>query len=231
MERKERLKMRPRDEGLTDEQKAALLNDYKSQLEQLDSAFDAERARQRLFMSQKARAREQGLQKKRDARAKAEAEASKNAAAGLKKLFTRQSTLVLDDDAENSKLMQKLRQWKVMKKEYENVQFQKKVNTTGVSLNDNQYKLMIMKLMKVERLIKDLDKNSKNVDGRVDQIIRDNVIDSQRDSTSKQSHHKIGASRAGSRRMSQLSGRAGTQFGQGGRKFTGFWTGQPKANL
>lgn len=89
MERKERLKMRPRDEGLTDEQKAALLNDYKSQLEQLDSAFDAERARQRLFMSQKARAREQGLQKKRDAKAKAEAEASKNAAAGLKKLFTR----------------------------------------------------------------------------------------------------------------------------------------------
>lgn len=58
MERKERLKMRPRDEGLTDEQKAALLNDYKAQLEQLDSAFDAERARQRLFMTQRARARE-----------------------------------------------------------------------------------------------------------------------------------------------------------------------------
>jgi len=58
MERKERLKMRPREEGLTDEQKAALLNDYKAQLEQLDSAFDAERARQRLFMTQRARARE-----------------------------------------------------------------------------------------------------------------------------------------------------------------------------
>jgi hypothetical protein len=58
MERKEKLKMRPRDEGLTDEQKAALLNDYKAQLEQLDSAFDAERARQRLFMTQRARARE-----------------------------------------------------------------------------------------------------------------------------------------------------------------------------
>lgn len=55
MERKERLKMRPRDEGLTDEQKAALLNDYKAQLEQLDSAFDAEKARQRLVMTQKAR--------------------------------------------------------------------------------------------------------------------------------------------------------------------------------
>lgn len=74
-ERKERMKMRPRDEGLTDEQKAALMNDYKLQLEQLDSAFDAERARQALYMSQKARAREQGLQKKRDAKAKAEAEA------------------------------------------------------------------------------------------------------------------------------------------------------------
>lgn len=58
MERKERMKARPRDEGLTDEQKAALLNDYKAQLEQLDSAFDAERARQRLFMTQRARARE-----------------------------------------------------------------------------------------------------------------------------------------------------------------------------
>lgn len=101
-----------------------------------------------------------------------------------------------------------------MKKEYENTQFEKKVNTTGVSLNDNQYKLMIMKLMKVERLIKDLDKGSKNVDGRVDQIIRDNVIDSQRDSNSHSQQSRIGASRAGSRRMSQMSGRMGTQFGR-----------------
>jgi hypothetical protein len=122
-ERKERMKMRPRDEGLTDEQKEALMNDYKLQLEQLDSAFDAERARQRLYMSQKARAREQGLVKKREAKAKAEAEAQKNAAKSLKKLFGRSDTLVLDDDAENSRLMQKLRSWKVMKKEYENIQF------------------------------------------------------------------------------------------------------------
>jgi predicted phage-related endonuclease len=129
----------------------------------------------------------------------------------LKKLFARQSTLVLDEN-ENSKLVQKLRQWKVMKKEYENTQFQKKVSTTGVALNDNQYKLMIMKLMKVERLIKDLDKGSKNVDGRVDQIIRDNNIDSQRDSS--QTSRMGGASRAGTRRMSQMSGRMGTQFGR-----------------
>lgn len=99
-----------------------------------------------------------------------------------------------------------------MKKEYENTQFQKKVSTTGVALNDNQYKLMIMKLMKVERLIKDLDKGSKNVDGRVDQIIRDNNIDSQRDSS--QTSRMGGASRAGTRRMSQMSGRMGTQFGR-----------------
>lgn len=113
--------------------------------------------------------------KKKEARAKAEAEAAKLAAqaGSIKKLFGRGVTLVLDEADENSKLMQKLRHWKIMKKEYESAQFQKKVSTTTVALNDNQYKLMIMKLMKVERLIKELDKGSKKVDGRVDAIIKE----------------------------------------------------------
>ena len=87
-------------------------------------------------MSQKARAREQGLVKKREAKAKAEAEAQKNAATSLKKLFGRSETLVIEDENENSRLVQKLRQWKIMKKEYENTQFQKKVSTTSVTLDD-----------------------------------------------------------------------------------------------
>jgi predicted phage-related endonuclease len=133
----------------------------------------------------------------------------------LKKLFGRPDTLVIEDDNENSKLVQKLRQWKIMKKEYENVLFQKKVSTTSVTLDDKQYKLMILKLMKVERLIKELDKNSKRVDGRVDAIFKESQIDSHRDSSSNVGN-RMAASRAGTRRMSQMSGRAGTQFG---RKF------------
>ena len=77
---------------------------------------------------------------------------------------------------------------------------------------------MILKLMKVERLIKELDKNSKRVDGRVDTIFKESGIDSHRDSSSNVGN-RVAASRAGTRRMSQMSGRAGTQFG--GRKLTG----------
>jgi hypothetical protein len=78
-------------------------------------------------MAQKARQREEGLRRKREHKAKADAEAAKLAGTkgGLKNLF-KQKTLNLDE-LENTRLVQKLRQWKLQKKEYEKMLFQKKV--------------------------------------------------------------------------------------------------------
>lgn len=171
-ERKERAKNRPKIEGLSKEEQEALMNNYKNQLEMLDSAYAAEQRRQMLAMKQKADQRRLRTQKAKELKEKLEKEREEkqqgNAKAGLAGLFKRRATLHLDKQAENSELMRRLRAWKLAKKEYETEQFRKRVAETNVTLGDASIKMMIIKLNQIENLMKDLNKQTKKVHGRVD---------------------------------------------------------------
>lgn len=170
-ERKERAKNRPKIEGLSKEEQEAMMNVYKNQLELLDSAYAAEQRRQMLAMKQKADQRRIRTQKARELREKLEAERAKNTgnnlSKGLSGLFKRSATLHLDNEAENSELMRRLRGWKLKKKEYENELHRKRIAETNISLNDDSIKMMIIKLNQIENLMKDLNRKTKMVKGSV----------------------------------------------------------------
>jgi len=173
-ERKERAKNRPKIEGLSKEEQEALMNSYKSQLEMLDSAYAAEQRRQMLAMKQKADQRRIRSQKAKELKEKLEKERAKklgssgNAKSGLTGLFQRRATLHMDKEAENSELMRRLRAWKLKKKEYEQEQHRKRIAETNVTLGDASIKMMIIKLNQIENLMKDLNKQTKKVHGRID---------------------------------------------------------------
>lgn len=104
-------------------------------------------------------------------REKLEAERSKktgnNLNKGLSGLFKRSATLVLENEAENSELMRRLRGWKLKKKEYENELHRKRIAETNISLNEDSIKMMIIKLNQIENLMKDLNRKTKMVKGSV----------------------------------------------------------------
>lgn len=87
---------------------------------------------------------------------------------GLSGLFQRRATLVIDKEIENSELMKKLRIWKLKKKEYEDQKFRTRVAETSVTLGDISIKTLIIKLNRIELSMKDLNKQTKKVHGRVD---------------------------------------------------------------
>jgi len=151
-----------------------LMNSYKSQLEMLDSAYAAEQRRQMLAMKQKADQRRIRSQKAKELKEKLEKERAKklgssgNAKGGLTGLFQRRATLHMDKEAENSELMRRLRAWKLKKKEYEQEQHRKRIAETNVTLGDASIKMMIIKLNQIENLMKDLNKQTKKVHGRID---------------------------------------------------------------
>jgi len=64
--------------------------------------------------------------------------------------------------------MKRLRSWKLKKKEYEDMKFRTRVAETNVTLGDSSIKMMIIKLNQIENLMKDLNKQTKKVHGRID---------------------------------------------------------------
>lgn len=148
------------------------MNNYKNQLEMLDSAYAAEQRRQMLAMKQKADQRRIRLQKAKELKEKLEKERAKkgigSTSKGLSGLFQRRATLVIDKEIENSELMKKLRIWKLKKKEYEDQKFRTRVAETSVTLGDISIKTLIIKLNRIELSMKDLNKQTKKVHGRVD---------------------------------------------------------------
>lgn len=138
----------------------------------LDSAYAAEQRRQMLAMKQKADQRRIRAQKAKELKEKLDKERAKKGvgttAKGLSGLFQRRATLILDKEVENSELMKRLRAWKLKKKEYEEEKFRQRVAETNVTLGDSSIKMMIIKLNQIENLMKDLNKQTKKVHGRVD---------------------------------------------------------------
>jgi len=137
------------------------MNNYRNQLEMLDSAYAAEQRRQMLAMKQKADQRRIRAQKQKELKEKLEKERAKkglgNAQKSLAGLFTRKATIYLDKEAENSELMKRLRSWKLKKKEYADMKFRQRVAETNVTLTDASIKMMIIKLNQIENLMKDLN--------------------------------------------------------------------------
>jgi len=138
----------------------------------LDSAYAAEQRRQMLAMKQKADQRRIRSQKAKELKEKLDKERAKkgigSTSKGLSGMFQRRATLVIDKEVENSDLMKRLRSWKLKKKEYEEEKFRQRVAETNVTLGDSSIKMMIIKLNQIENLMKDLNKQTKKVHGRVD---------------------------------------------------------------
>lgn len=78
----------------------------------------------------------------------------KNLKGGLKRMFTKKNTILLDDVQENTELMRRLRAWKINKKAYEEMKWLEQLKNTVVDMDDAQIKIMIIKLMHVEKLLK-----------------------------------------------------------------------------
>ena len=62
-------------------------------------------------------------------------------------IFKRQSTVVLHEQNDNSELMKRLRAWKIAKKNADEKAFQAKLQQCEVNLNENETKIMILKLL------------------------------------------------------------------------------------
>jgi hypothetical protein len=65
----------------------------------------------------------------------------------------------IDDDSE---LLQRLKEWDTHKRDYEFTTFAKKAQEAGtVDLDENQIKIMILKLQQIEKLLKEVGKKKK----------------------------------------------------------------------
>ena len=65
---------------------------------------------------------------------------------------------------DNSELFMRLKDWNAHKRDYELLTFAKKAQEAGlVELDENQIKIMIIKLQQIEKLLKEVGKNKKKV--------------------------------------------------------------------
>lgn len=83
-------------------------------------------------------------------------QAAKDMKSKLGQIFKRQSTLVLSEQNDNSDLMKRLRAWKIAKKNADDKKFQAKLQQCEVDLNENETKIMILKLLQTEKMLKEI---------------------------------------------------------------------------
>jgi len=169
-ERQDKLKKNSAIAGMTQEEQEKMIKNYESQLQQLDSAYVAEQRRQQLIMKQKMDMRQKRLVKVQqlkmelerqdeDQPTKASKVTNTFAAALRHKLFNYESEVHQDD---NSELLKRLREWNEHKHDYQIAAFQKKASQAGMAdLDENQIKIMIIKLQQIEKLLKEVGKQKK----------------------------------------------------------------------
>jgi hypothetical protein len=72
-------------------------------------------------------------------------------------LFKKQGTINLDKDMnDNSELMKRLRAWKIAKRTNEEKAYAEKVAKCEVDLDEAQTKIMILKLLQTEKMLKEI---------------------------------------------------------------------------
>lgn len=166
-ERKQRLKETAAMQGLSKEEQEALLRNYHEQLKQLDSAYLVEQRRQRLFMYQQKEMRRRRAEKMAAIQEKLNEEKSKKGLGvhgikgNMKRALKKQTTLILSDGVHNDELLRKLRAWKLNKKEFRNQKFMDRLGTYNAELDDASIRILILKLMQIEKHLKDVGRQKK----------------------------------------------------------------------
>jgi len=80
----------------------------------------------------------------------------------LKKMFAQKAgTLMIDEELQNDELMIKLRKWKQAKKKLEAEKLDAEIQQAQPDMQDNEIKVMILKLIQTEKLIKQIYKKKK----------------------------------------------------------------------
>lgn len=155
---------------MTQEEQERMLKNYQEQLSQLDSAYITEQRRQQLIMKTKLENRQkrmtkvhqlkQELEKTTEAPSNSMSKLTNSFAAALRKqMFKMDQEKHVDDQSE---LYLRLKEWDAHKRDYELMQFAKKASEAGmVELDENQIKIMIIKLQQIEKLLKEVGKMKK----------------------------------------------------------------------
>jgi len=78
-------------------------------------------------------------------------------------VLQKKGTIVLRDGPENDELMRRLRAWKLRKREFQNAKFMEKLGNSQVDLDDASIKILVLKLMEIEILLKEVGKQKKKV--------------------------------------------------------------------
>jgi len=82
--------------------------------------------------------------------------------ASLQGMFKRQGTLILQDhDDDDSELIRRLRAWKTAKKTADDQKFMGEIAKAEVNLDENEIKILVLKLMQVEKLLREIRKKKK----------------------------------------------------------------------
>ena len=76
----------------------------------------------------------------------------------LRDLFKRQGTINLNEVNDNSELMRRLRAWKIAKKDADEKAFEKKLAQCEVDLDESETKIMILKLLQTEQMLKEIQR-------------------------------------------------------------------------
>lgn len=74
----------------------------------------------------------------------------------LRKMFQKKGTLMIQEESENSELMKKLRKWKMDKKKLEQEKFDAQLEECEPDMNENEIKIMILKLITIEKYLKQI---------------------------------------------------------------------------
>lgn len=111
-------------------------------------------------MKQKLAIRKEKMEKARSLKEKLERQDAIQAAKDMKKklgsIFKRQGTINLQESNDNSELMRRLRSWKINQKKASETAYQVKLAQCEVDLEENETKIMILKLLQTEKMLKEV---------------------------------------------------------------------------
>lgn len=112
------------------------------------------------MMNQKVNQRKGKIDKARQLKDQLERQEASNAAKDMKKklgsIFKRQGTIILQESNDNSELMRRLRSWKISQKKSTDENYHKKLRETTVDLEESETKIMILKLLQTEKMLKEI---------------------------------------------------------------------------
>lgn len=74
----------------------------------------------------------------------------------LGSIFKKQGTILLQETNDNSELMRRLRAWKIAKKKADDKAYEAKLANFEVDLDESETKIMILKLLQTEKMLKEI---------------------------------------------------------------------------